>query len=1438
MAKSYDEYLDVGQTATSGFGAVPSGGGNEQGKGEHELRSVVNANPTSRGSDIVFAAVTPVISFNIDTRKKWITPPTEPLSWPKVLQHSDGHRTWVLVTSLVDDDPNRQPGRLNKCTLAPDGLHCEEVGLIANIRMSKNIQDGGIAVARSTDWILACLQKKRRRAFSITEELNGVCTLLTADFHEEAFLNLGKITETKLNNSNQNNNNNNNKINVTDTDNSISTDNAIGISRAGSNTYNNSRSNQTCKGESGTEIVIVLDGSGSIDPEDFERAKGFISNMMTLFWRKCPEVKFAVVQYGAEIRTEFDLQESCNKSSALFQVHNIMQLGSVTKTASALQHVLDEIFNESHGSVKDAHRMILVMTDGEIFLDPLRLADVMSSPKMATIERYALGVGDVFSKQSALKELQLIASDPDEDYLFKLPDYEALDDFLSVLERSILGTSVASLPEAGSDYGNQNSNNNNNNSGMEDDEDDSSDSGAEIAIVLDGSGSISPADFERAKAFIYNMMERFYEKCFECDFALVQYGFDIRTEFDLRDRNASATLQKVQNITQLCNVTKTASAIQHVLDSIFNESQGSLKNAAKIMVVLTDGDIFLDPMNLTTVINSPKMAGVDRYAIGVGEAFNKSKALNELRLIASDPDESHLFQVTNYSALNGLLSTLQQKIIGIEGTAGDSTEYELAQTGFSAQILDKQHILVGAVGAFDWSGGVLLYDLVTKTAAFLNESKDETKGGRYGYLGYSVAVVNTRHGALYVAGAPRHSMTGKVLVFEKDHLKQTLQGDQTGSYFGSELCSLDVNQDGVTDYLLVGAPLYHIHGEEGRVYVYQLKEENGTFSLAGHLSVQTPSPFARFGFSVASIGDINKDGYEDIAVGAPLEDRLSNPSSFGSIYIYNGVQNGLRSTFSQRIKAAEIAPGLQYFGQSIDGGFDLTGDELIDITVGSFGNVTVLRSRPVVIFKVTMRFTPERILIFHNNSIVTAELCFDMSSPLGAFQQEIRHVSVHYTVDLDMMKKKKRAHFEDQKSTLSQEKPASESACAKLLLYILPCDYDCFSNIILNVSYQLHNTNENMDHPAIMLDRYQEPEAYFQLPYKKDCNNKTFCAANLTLRSQTQKELVVGRTKELTMNISLANSGDDSYMTTVVLKYPRNLQFKKMIPEPSSTVIHCGQPKPSTHLLLSMGCKIGHPIFKKTTAHFSVIWQLDETLFPSRTANITINVTNVNEYSTTLIEEHILDVRHAFTAVLTKPTPVLYVNVSQALPENKEFQFNINGENPFGAEIELQILVPISIQGHRITSMKKVTATQNTTICKIGDDLVSNPKKGSSETELQASKEVRYQCVHCIIMADRENVTVIAELPLVDSQQFLKDRTDLLVIGEITFDRHLYVGLKEENHKAEITVILLKAQYTLPIIIGSSVGGFLLLILIIFILYKCGFFKRNYKNMMEEQLDS
>jgi len=42
----------------------------------------------------------------------------------------------------------------------------------------------------------------------------------------------------------------------------------------------------------------------------------------------------------------------------------------------------------------------------------------------------------------------------------------------------------------------------------------------------------------------------------------------------------------------------------------------------------------------------------------------------------------------------------------------------------------------------------------------------------------------------------------------------------------------------------------------------------------------------RFGFAITNLGDLNKDGYDDIAIGAPYEGN-------GVIYIYQGSDLGI-----------------------------------------------------------------------------------------------------------------------------------------------------------------------------------------------------------------------------------------------------------------------------------------------------------------------------------------------------------------------------------------------------------------------------------------------------------------------------------------------------------------------------------------------------------------
>ncbi|RMC04945.1 hypothetical protein DUI87_18122 [Hirundo rustica rustica] len=177
-----------------------------------------------------------------------------------------------------------------------------------------------------------------------------------------------------------------------------------------------------------------------------------------------------------------------------------------------------------------------------------------------------------------------------------------------------------------------------------------------------------------------------------------------------------------------------------------------------------------------------------------------------------------------------------------------------------------------------------------------------------------------------VAGVPRGAQNfGYVSIINSSDLTfiQNFTGEQMASYFGYTVAVSDVNNDGLDD-ILVGAPLFMEREfeskpkEVGQVYLY-LQESAFLFQDAQILT--GAEVFGRFGSAITHLGDLNQDGYNDIAIGAPFagEDRR------GKVLIYNGYSNGLNPNPSQVLNGA-------WASQSMPSGFGFTlrGDSDVD----------------------------------------------------------------------------------------------------------------------------------------------------------------------------------------------------------------------------------------------------------------------------------------------------------------------------------------------------------------------------------------------------------------------------------------------------------------------------------------------------------------------------
>jgi hypothetical protein len=140
----------------------------------------------------------------------------------------------------------------------------------------------------------------------------------------------------------------------------------------------------------------------------------------------------------------------------------------------------------------------------------------------------------------------------------------------------------------------------------------------------------------------------------------------------------------------------------------------------------------------------------------------------------------------------------------------------------------------------------------------------------------------------------------------------------------------DVNGDGFPDFL-AGEPGY-TNGEsnEGRAVLYYGSASG--LSAVANWSSEGNLVGAVFGFSVSIVGDVNGDGYADIAIGSPYHSNGENTE--GKVFVYHGSKNGLSILPDWTFESNQTAA---YAGWSVAGAGDVNGDGYADLLVGAYG---------------------------------------------------------------------------------------------------------------------------------------------------------------------------------------------------------------------------------------------------------------------------------------------------------------------------------------------------------------------------------------------------------------------------------------------------------------------------------------------------------------------
>lgn len=175
--------------------------------------------------------------------------------------------------------------------------------------------------------------------------------------------------------------------------------------------------------------------------------------------------------------------------------------------------------------------------------------------------------------------------------------------------------------------------------------------------MLDSSGSVGKANYDKMLSFVKSIV-----KDFPIASDKIRVGMEIFSSRPYQVFN----LNKYHDMTSLTNAidhvpyksggTNTGAALNTLYSKMFTTANGDRPGVPNIAIVVTDGRSNNHPNTVKEASNA-RNHNINIFSVGVGSGVDT----NELKDIATDPDNTHVMTVTDFSKLSQIKALFTQR---------------------------------------------------------------------------------------------------------------------------------------------------------------------------------------------------------------------------------------------------------------------------------------------------------------------------------------------------------------------------------------------------------------------------------------------------------------------------------------------------------------------------------------------------------------------------------------------------------------------------------------------------------------------------------------------------------------------------------------------------------------------------------------------------------